>query len=297
MSDIISEEIERLKKENYAYRIGVSGETLTTFGSGGPVAIVVYPENVKRLLALEEILRGIPRLVMGGGSNVLLPSAGFAGAIVKLDAFRGERACGRVLEVGAGVKMPRLSAFAKAARLSGVEFASGIPGTVGGAIRTNASAFGQAISDGLSFVTALVGNKIERLSPSELGFSHHRAKLPKDSIVLSAAFALEEGDGEKIGERIRSMREKRLQTQPQGRSAGSVFRKCGSVPAAIYIEKTGLKGLKIGGARLSEKHCNFIVNEGGASSEDFFEIGETVRKKVAEEQGVLLEYEVEKIGW
>ena len=93
------------------------------------------------------------------------------------------------------------------------------------------------------------------------------------------------------------MREKRFFSQPRERSAGSVFRKCGEIPAAVYIEKTGLKGLKIGGARLSEKHCNFIVNEGGASSTDFFAVAETVRKKVSETQGAELRYEVEKIGW
>ena len=297
MTDIVSEGIERLKKEKYAFALGVSGARLTTFGSGGPISILVRPENAERLLALEEILSGIPRFVIGSGSNVLLSSAGFAGALIKLDAFCSERVSGRVLEVGAGVTMPRLSSIAERAGLSGVEFASGIPGSVGGAIKTNASAFGQAISDGLLFVTALVGNKVERLRPEELGFSYHRAALPNNSIVLSAAFSLAEGDKSKIGERIETFREKRLATQPQGRSAGSVFRKCGEVPAAIYIEKTGLKGLKIGGARLSEKHCNFIVNEGGASSEDFFEIAETVRKKALEEQGVSLEYEVEKIGW
>ena len=290
MADIVSEIKNMLDRRGVFYETNVSGERLTSFGSGGEVALLAHPKSAEEILELSKIGE-IP--VLGGGSNVLLPSSG-CGAIVKLDEWRSLSRERGMLTAQAGVKMPVLARAAAEMGLSGAEFASGIPGSVGGAIKTNASAFGQAISDGLVSVTALVCGRAERLFPRDLAFSYHRARLPENCVILSASFALAQGGKEKIRARMKEIAERRASTQPKGRSAGSVFRKDGEVPAAIYIEKTGLKGLKIGGARLSEKHCNFIVNEGGATTEDFFSLAEIVREKVKEKVGVSLEYEVEK---
>ncbi len=290
---------EELGKANIPYREWVKGGELTTFGSGGAVAFVLFPRSEKELVRSALILFsfGVPYRVIGGGSNVLIASAGFEGAIIKTSGLSFLSIEGGRIEAGAGVKMPLLAKAAEEAGLTGLEFACGIPGEAGGAVKTNASAFGQSVSDSLKEITVLLKGKTQRIEKEALSMRYHDGNLPRGAIVLSAVFELDREARERICERMDRMKEKRAASQPRERSAGSVFRRAGDTPAAIYIEKTGLKGLRIGGAVLSEKHCNFIVNAGGATSEDYFSIGEIVRDKVYENEKVTLEYEVEKIGW
>lgn len=290
--------IERLVGKGIPCFPNVKGASLTTFGSGGEVKGVLIPKDERELRLSLRILadEGVPYRVMGGGSNLLLPDEGYDGAILRLSALSDWERRGCELIVGAGVKTATLARIAAEHSLSGWEFACGIPGEIGGALRQNAGAFGRMISDTLAEVTAMTaaGEKVT-FSPSEIGFSYHRAAFPMGTILLSARFRLTIGDRDGIEMTMREMREKRRRTQPHFPSAGSVFRRVGDTPAALYIERTGLKGERIGGAELSPVHCNFIVNRGGARTTEYFALGEKIREKVRELCGVSLEYEVERI--
>ena len=226
---------------------------------------------------------------------MLLPDEGYRGALLALTAFRSIERSGEVLTVGAGVKLPLLAKTAKQECLSGVEFSVGIPGTLGGAVKTNAGAFGQMLSDSLTEVTLLSaeGDTVT-LPASELKFAYHECALPQGMIVLGAKLRLHPADRISIDRLMTEMTERRRATQPRERSAGSVFRKINGIPAALLIEQTGLKGMRIGGAELSRVHCNFIVNKGGATTADFFAVAEKVKECVASRFGVTAEYEVER---
>ncbi|MBO4472422.1 MAG: UDP-N-acetylmuramate dehydrogenase [Clostridia bacterium] len=277
---------------------GVSGRSLTTFGSGGAVRYLALPHGEEEILSVIAAARDedIPYRVIGGGSNVLLPDRGYDGLLVKLPAEEPIRRVGNLVTVGAGVKMPALARFLSACGLSGAEFACGIPGTMGGAAAVNAGAFGQSLSDLLVEIRA-VSKDGERvvLYPRDLDYGYHRASVPEGAILSSMTLRLTESEEGTIKQRMREMRERRSRTQPREPSAGSVFRRVGETPAAIYVEGTGLKGTRIGGALLSPVHCNFIVNTGGATSEEYFALAEKVRESVKALYGVLPEYEVERI--
>ncbi len=277
---------------------GVCGASYTSFGSGGKVDYLFSPACVAELKRTLALLKGagIPYRVIGGGSNLLLPDEGYRGALVTLRRLSDVKICGNTVTADAGAKLPTLARIAAHASLSGVEFACGIPGVVGGAVATNAGAFDERLSDVLVAVCVLTEDgKTEVLTPKDLNMTHHFAMLPKGCVVLSAVLSLKTGEKRQIEETMRSMTERRAATQPRERSAGSVFRRVGETPAAIYIEKTGLKGLRIGGAELSKVHCNFIVNKGGATTADFFAVAEQVKKSVFDLCSVRLTYEVERI--
>ena len=276
----------------------VSGGRLTTFGSGGAVKCVAEPRDERQLTALVGFLeeRGVPYRVLGGGSNVLLSDEGYAGVIVRTRRLDGLIVEGASVTAYAGVGLPLLSRRCRESALSGAEFAEGIPGTVGGAVYMNASAFGYGVSDVLYRVRILHDGRVEEIPASELKTGYHRGGLPARAILLAATFRLTEGDEARVSEKMRTFAERRAATQPRERSAGSVFTRVGEVPAAVYIERTGLKGTRIGGAELSTKHCNFIVNRGGATTTEYFRLAEGVRLAVENSSGVSLEYEVEYIG-
>ena len=288
----------RFREEEIPFREKVPGESLTTFGSGGEIDYLLLPRNAAELRFGVEILQeeGIPYRVIGRGSNLLLPDEGYIGALIRLSKLDVVERKGRSLRVGAGVKMPLLSRMARDFSLSGLEFASGIPGEAGGALSCNAGAFGESMSDLIEEVTLLRDGRIECLSASDLDMRDHEGRLPQGGIVLSVLLRMTEGDRDRIDAVTAEMKRRRKASQPDFPSAGSVFRRTKEgVPAARLIEETGLKGRRIGGAMLSEKHCNFIVNVGGATTEEYFRLGETVREEVKKRSGVTLEYEVERV--
>ena len=286
-----------LRKRGIVCASDVPGSALTTFGSGGQVGAVIYPRSAEEIRFVRRICADlvVENRVMGGGSNLLLPDEGYHGALLRFSAFSDLKREGNELIAGAGVKLPALSRRAAAEGLSGLEFACGIPGETGGAICSNAGAFKQMISDTLVEVTLLTKQgELRILKAQEIEFCYHRANLPLGAAVLSARFRLTHSERGKIEETMRFMTERRRATQPCERSAGSVFRRAGETPAAVYIERTGLKGERLGGAELSAVHCNFIVNKGGATTSDYFALAERVREKVRSLCGVSLEYEVER---
>ena len=290
--------ITALREREIPFAEGVSAERLTTFGSGGRVRCVISPRSVKELRFALKVLsdRRVPSRVIGGGSNVLLPDQGYNGALLSLACFDLLQARGCEVSVGSGVKMPLFAARMAQTGLCGAEFLCGIPGVMGGGVITNAGAFGGMLSDLLTEVTFLSAEgEVVRLPASCLTFGYHSAVLPRGATVLSMKMRLAQGDSASIKARMREMMNKRLSSQPHERSAGSVFRKTGNTSAAIYIEQTGLKGKRIGGALLSAKHCNFIVNEGSATTQEYYALAELVRERVAALCGVRLDYEVERI--
>ena len=279
-------------------RQGVSGSELTAFGSGGRVEWLLAPSDVAGLMLATRELRsaGVPYRVIGGGSDILLSDEGYEGALISLSRMSGIAFAGDLVTADAGAKMPVLAHKAADKSLAGLEFMSGIPGTVGGAVCTNAGAFGRSISDALVAVVLLSERgEIDTLTTRELAMSYHRAAIPQGSIVVSCLLRLQRADGDVIHRRMHEMAARRNRTQPRLRSAGSVFRRVGDTPAALYIERTGLKGYRVGGAELSRVHCNFIVNTGGATTADYYAVAERVRESVKKQSGVTLEYEVERI--
>ena len=290
--------IEELERTGVPVKRGVSGASITTFGSGGQVDCLISPREVAEVISALELLtdRGIPYRLIGGGSNLLLPDDGYGGALISLARLSRVEITGERIVADAGCKMPFLAGELAKAGLSGLEYACGIPGTIGGAVMTNAGAFGQSLSDVLvAVVTLSPRGRIETLPAERLKMCYHGAALSEDQIILSAICDLEKADPDTIEMRMDEMRRRRVATQPRERSAGSVFRRVGETPAAIYIERTGLKGLRIGGATLSTVHCNFIVNVGGATTADYFAVAERIRERVLEQSGVTLSYEVERI--
>ena len=288
---------EWMRRRGIRYKEGVSGGRLTTFGSGGAVRVVAEPKADKEIADIIAFLTtgGVPYRVLGGGSNVLLPDEGYDGVILRTARLETFSIRGTVLTVGAGVRLPVFSRRCAALALSGAEFAEGIPGTVGGAVYMNASAFGSGISDILRSVRLLYGGEIVTLPASALPMGYHRGGLPRGAVLLGATFRLTTGDEDGILERMRTFAARRAATQPRERSAGSVFARAGETPAALLIERTGLKGTRVGGAELSRKHCNFIVDMGGATTTEYHTLAERVRREVQRITGITLAYEVEFI--
>ena len=294
----MGEWMDRIIGAGVIVRRGVNGSELTTFGSGGAIKWLLAPSSAEGVALTVRTLRlaGVPYRVIGGGSDILLPDEGYAGALITLSRLPGIAFAGDLVTADAGAKLPTLAMRAAEMSLSGMEFASGIPGTVGGAVCCNAGAFGGSVADSLKAVVLLDDRgEIQTLTARELTMTYHRATLPQGYIVLSALFKLKGAEKGAIRETMREMAYRRSRTQPRQRSAGSVFRRVGDTPAAMYIERTGLKGCRIGGAELSRVHCNFIVNVGGATTADYFAVAERVRESVEKQSGVTLKYEVERI--
>ena len=276
-------------------------EKHTTFRVGGPVRRFVRPGDLRTcaaLLALAEE-EGWPLLTLGSGSNLLAADEGLdmlAVHTAKLDGL--ERTGERTIRAGAGVSLARLSAFAQREGLAGLEFAHGIPGSLGGGVYMNAGAYGGEMKQVLSFVTAwLPGAGIRQLSLEELDLGYrHSVFSGTRGAVLEAELLLEPGSPEAIQVRMADFDRRRREKQPlEYPSAGSVFKRPEGYFAGGLIEQCGLKGFRIGGAQVSEKHAGFIVNTGGAACADVLALIAHIRKTVYDQTGVNLEPEVKTV--
>jgi UDP-N-acetylmuramate dehydrogenase len=298
------ERVERIlaRKVSGRVRVAQSLAPFTTFRVGGPAALFVEPEDEGDLSALSEAIgeSGVPFMVLGKGSNVLIADAGFPGIVVRLGkAFRWSREEGDGLSAGAAMPLPALAGIASSAGLSGLEFGVAIPGSLGGAVRMNAGAHHRSMSDVLERVELFSigsGERSTRLAP-ELSFRYRGSALPSDAIVLSAAVALEPRSAEAIREEMDEAREWRRRTQPLAEpNCGSVFKNPEGESAARLIEAADGKGLSVGGARVAEKHANFIVTSEGARAADVLELIGKVQGIVAARFGIRLETEVHLVG-
>ncbi len=266
-----------------------------TLGVGGPARWFFRPADRAALVAAMRLVPAdVPILPLGRGSNLLPPDEGFPGLVLDMGELSALRVAGREIEAEAGVRMGRLARAAAEAGLAGLEFMATVPGDVGGGVAMNAGAFGQEVADTLQWAEVVLrGGETRRLAARELDMGYRRARLPDGALVMAAGFALTSDAPEAIRERMRSMRQRRGATQPLAQpNCGSVFKNPDGDYAARLIEAAGLKGLCIGGARISEVHANFIVNEGGATSADVRALIARAQAEVAARFGVRLEPEV-----
>ena len=274
----------------------------TNFKIGGPAARLITVFNDR---ALSGILRGLahielPYFVLGRGSNLLVGDKGYPGVALKLEfTYGGIMQDGVTLYAGAGISLNGACAYAKEESLTGLEFAWQIPGSVGGAVYMNAGAYGGEMKDVITRVWYMdTEGRLLDATGDELGFGYRRSAFMEGGrIITLAEFKLAHGNKEEIAAKMKELKDRRLEKQPYDMpSAGSTFKRPQGYFAAALIEQCGLKGRRVGGAQVSEKHAGFIVNTGGATCKDVLELMEIVRETVLKETGTELEPEVRVIG-
>lgn len=274
----------------------------TTWRVGGPADVFVVPQSVDEiagaLRAAGEL--GLPWTVVGRGSNMLVLDGGIRGLVLKLaDPVGWIEVDGHRLVAGGGRSFVSAAHVAIRHGLSGLEFATGIPGSVGGAVMMNAGAHGGEVKDVLAWADVMDGRgEIRRLARADLRFAYRYSRLKDEpGVVIAAAFDLEPGDREEMLSRVRAWSMRRASTQPLSQpNCGSVFRNPEGTHAGRLIEEAGLKGLTIGGAQVSPKHANFIVNLGHARASDILMLIRRVQETVRERFGIELETEVRIVG-
>jgi UDP-N-acetylenolpyruvoylglucosamine reductase len=244
-----------------------------------------------------------PVSVVGSGSNLLIADAGVAGLVLKLDRelARIDRDGARIVCAG-GARLPAVAAQAARAGLTGIEFGVNIPGTVGGAVRMNANAYGGELARVLEWVDLVTSSGSERRAPSELSFAYRRSNIAAGEVVMRASFVLGESEPAKVAATLAQMRERRHEAQPQGiKTFGSTFKnpddpRADRRTAGQLLAQAGCNGVVVGGARFSPKHANFIENTGDATTNDVLELMAEGRRRVLERFGVELEPEVQTLG-
>lgn len=285
-------------------RRDVSSAELTTYRCGGPLAVFVRAECEDDLNVVAEVLRParVPVLVVGRGSNLLVSDAGFHGVAIalagELEQLDIDRASARV-RAGGAVALPVLARRAASVGVGGLEFFVGIPGSVGGAVRMNAGGHGADTADVI--VTARVidldGGGSRELNRAELGLGYRQSALTARAVVLEAVFSGRNDEPAACAERIDEIVRWRREHQPGGQNAGSVFTNPPGDAAGRLIEAAGCKGLRLGGAVVSEKHANFFVADPGSAAADVYALIELVQRRVEESCGVHLEPELRCIGF
>lgn len=271
----------------------------TSFRIGGPAEVMAFPKSAQELAALlnTSALLDCEPAILGAGTNILAPDAGISGLVICLkDCLDGmERLDDVRIRVAAGVTMTRAAVFAASLGLSGLEFAHGIPGTVGGGVYMNAGAYGGEIKDCCESVQVMSRDgSIRTLQNAELAFSYRHSVLEDSGdIVLSAVFCLRPAPQEEIRAQMQELMSRRKASQPLDRpSAGSAFKRPVGGYAAALIDQTGLKGYQVGGAAVSEKHAGFVVNMADATAEDVQTLLKQVSDRVFDRTGIRLEPEV-----
>ncbi len=292
--------IDRLPEVRGEYRENAPLAPLTWFKVGGPAEILFRPADEADLM---DFLAGrpgdVPVTVIGIGSNLLVRDGGLDGVVVRLGkTFATVQANSDRVVAGAGALDVTVAATAQRAGLTGLEFLSGIPGSVGGAVRMNAGAYGSEIKDVLIGVRAVdpLGH-VHQVDVDDLGLSYRHSDLPADWIVTSAEFQARPGDPATIAQAMNDIRDAREDTQPRRvRTGGSTFANPPGGKAWKLIDAAGCRGLRIGDAMVSEKHCNFLLNVGSATAEELETLGEEIRRRVRETSGIELRWEIRRVG-
>jgi len=267
----------------------------TTFKIGGSADFLVHPSSVQAFKDLILLLRkdDISHFVMGNGSNIIFKDDGYRGVVIKTSKMNSCKVCNDIIEAESGITLGRLALTASNSALSGLEFAAGIPGTLGGAVYINAGAYGGEMKDVVISTTYLDENNLEKITTNHsFGYRTSTFKNTKN-IILSSQMKLTSGETETIKAKMRELAGFRTAKQPLNLpSAGSVFKRPEGYYAGKLIDDCGLKGYKIGGAQVSEKHCGFIVNTGGATASDVLLLIEHIQNAVKIQFGVDLETEI-----
>lgn len=274
----------------------------TTFRAGGPADYYIEPETVQELSGIIRVCReeGRPYYILGNGSNLLVGDRGYRGVMIALGkAWASVTVEGNTVRTGAGALLSAAARQALASSLTGLEFAAGIPGTVGGAVVMNAGAYGSEMKNVLTGVTVLTqSGQVEKLPASALELGYRTSCIPDCGyVVLEAEFLLEPGEESAIRGMMDELAEQRKSKQPlEYPSAGSTFKRPEGHFAGKLIQDAGLRGFQVGGAQVSEKHCGFVINRGDATAADILELCSQVRAKVKSQFDVTLELEVKTLG-
>ncbi|MDX6496445.1 MAG: UDP-N-acetylmuramate dehydrogenase [Gaiellales bacterium] len=274
---------------------------LTTVGTGGPARFFAKPGSVAELAELLawRAVEALDMAVIGLGSNLLASDEGFDGLVVRLSGGLAEiERDGDSIRCGGGASLAAVVKRATQWGLSGIEFGGAIPGTVGGAVRMNAGAYGGEMRDVLADALVLSAGTSRDGGPEELAMSYRRSNVTADEVVASATLALQAGDPERIGGTVKEMQRRRREAQPAGvRTFGSVWKNPSTkMTAGMLLERCDLKGFQIGGARISPVHANFIENTGDARSADVIALMAEARRRARERFGITLEHEVQLLG-
>ncbi len=292
--------IDRLPSVRGEYRENVSLARYTWFRVGGPVEVMFLPADTEDLK--EFLLRlpaDIPVTVIGVASNLLIRDGGIPGVVVRLrHGFTDITVVADSIHAGGGALDINIARFARDHARSGLEFLSGVPGTLGGAVRMNAGAYDREISDILMRAHILTRDGEEwSLEGAAMGFEYRKSMLPDDCFVVSAELQAPAGDPEEIAGRMDAIGAARAESQPvRERTGGSTFKNPPGYKAWQLIDQAGCRGLVRGRARVSDMHCNFLINEDDATAQDLESLGEEVRRRVLEESGISLEWEIRRIG-
>ena len=273
---------------------------LTWFRVGGPAQLLFMPEDESDLSYFLAHLPGdLPVTVIGLGSNLIVRDGGVPGSAVRLGrGFNEIMIEGARVRAGAAVPDVKVARAAQEAGISGLSFMRGIPGAVGGALRMNGGAYGRETKDALIEARAVDrSGRVHVLGNADLRYSYRHCGAPDDFIFTEATFAGEPGDPSVIAAEMEKITASREQTQPvKSRTGGSTFKNPPGGKAWQLIDAAGCRGLKRGDAQVSEMHCNFLINLGNATAADIETLGETVRRKVEEQSGVSLQWEIKRIG-
>ena len=293
--------IERLPAVRGRMTANAPLDRVTWFRVGGPAEVLFKPVDKDDLVAfLKAKPADIPVTVLGVGSNLLVRDGGVPGVVLRLgrEFARMTAQENHVLEAGAAALDLNVAKAAQLAGIAGLEFFCGVPGTLGGALRMNAGAYGKETRDVLIEAEAVDGQgDLHHVTVDDLGMSYRHSNAPLDWIFLSARLQGEAGDPAEIARRMEEIQSQREQSQPiRTRTGGSTFKNPPGHKAWELIDRAGCRGLLHGGAQVSEKHCNFLINTGTASAADIEALGEEVRRRVKQDSGIQLEWEIKRIG-
>ncbi|MBA3676968.1 MAG: UDP-N-acetylmuramate dehydrogenase [Sphingosinicella sp.] len=271
------------------------------FRTGGPAEWLVRPANVADLSSfLSALDPTIPVMPVGVGSNLIVRDGGVPGVVVRLPKAlaKVEAKPGNRVRAGAGAMGITVASKARDAGIAGLEFLRGIPGTAGGAVRMNAGAYGREVADILIEATLVLRDGSVETWPAErFGFTYRHSETPEGAVVVEAVFEGTSGDPKTIGAEMDRIAEEREASQPlRSRTGGSTFKNPPGSKAWKEIDDAGCRGLRMGDAQVSEKHCNFLLNLGNASSAEIEALGEEVRRRVLANSGVELEWEIQRVG-
>ncbi len=269
------------------------------FRVGGPAEVLVRPADLDDLVTFLQQRPAAPVTVLGVTSNVLIRDGGIPGYVLKLGrGFADIRHEGADVVAGAAALDVNIARYAAAAGIAGLEFLVGVPGTLGGALRMNAGAYGREIKDVLVEAYALDanGNRLV-LSPEQMALGYRHCGAPMDLLFTGARLRGAPGDGPAAEARMAEIQARREATQPiRSRTGGSTFRNPGGEKAWALIDRAGCRGLRLGGAQVSEQHCNFLINTGRATAAELEALGELVRARVLADSGIALRWEIKRLG-
>ena len=284
---------------NVSYNVRMAD--YTTFRIGGPADVMARPANREELIAVFRLCRenGLRWFFLGNGSNLLVSDEGYRGVVICPDGdFNKIEVNGYDISAGCAASMSRIAQAALQAQLAGFEFASGIPGSFGGGIYMNAGAYGSELKDVLASIDYMDEEGFHRIGPDQARLGYRTSRfMTGGGIVLGGVVHLQPGSRDEIAARIKELAEQRRSKQPlEYPSAGSMYKRPQGYYAGKLIQDAGLAGFSVGGAQISEKHCGFVINTGGATCIDVRHLTQLVAEKVDDHVGVVLEPEVRYLG-